>query len=211
MSRIQLALTILISVLLGVLFWVVVHSPQQDELENLERAIEDEEAQHVVLRNRIETLRQVRADAPELEATLASSGAVVPRDPSLPSALRQLQSAADESGITLRSVTTTRPSILDGELGLSNIPFSVQLEGSYFQTVDFIRRIEDPSITPRAMLWSGANIARVEHPQLTVGLSGDLFTLAPPEEADPVEPDPETEDGEELNEEDELIEQEDEL
>ena len=193
MSRLQILLSILLAVLIVLLFWFLVFSPRQDDLAQLEMQIEDERVAQAALSERIAELRAVRENAPSAEAQLAAGNAIISPDPGLPAALRQLQSAADESGLVLRSISSSRPAILEADLGIANIALAVQLEGGYFQVVDFLRRVEDPTITPRAVLWTGIDISIVEHPELLVSVSGNLFTRAEiveiEEEVQEVDPD----------------------
>lgn len=194
MNRIQVLLATIAGLLVVVLFFVFVFQPQRDEVADIEAQVDQERQQQVDLQSEIERLRSVREDAPEVEAELAASEAIVPADAALPAALRQLQTAADESELTFESVTTTRPEAVEDAPGdLHSIQVSVQLSGAYFQVVDFLRRVEDPSITPRGLTWSGATIARGEYPTLSVTLDGSLYALIatpPPDEPDPAdEPD----------------------
>ena len=197
MTRVQIVLAALGAVLVVVLFWLLLWSPQQDELEQVRADIETAQDRQRVLAAEREQLRAVRDEAPEVEAELAAAAAVVPTDPALPSALRQLQQAADEAGLVLQAVSPSRPSQVDGAPeGVSAIDVSVQITGSYFQVVDFLRRIEDPSITPRGLVWNDLSVARQEYPDLTVGASGRMYTrlpTAPPDEPEE-EPDQEDED-----------------
>lgn len=182
MSRLGIVLTALLALLLVALFWFLLWTPAQEDLEEIEAAIEAEEATQDTLRASIESLRAVRQEAPEAEARLSTASTIVTRDPALPSALRQLQSAADESGLTLRSVNTSPPASLDAELNLANIALTVQVEGSYFQVVDYLRRVEEPRITPRGIRWSNLSVSISEYPGLGVTLSGNMYTLLPEEE-----------------------------
>ena len=198
MTRIQALLTVLVSVLLIVLFWFLVYTPMQEDIEQLEAQTADEELRHQQLEARIESLRAVRQDAPETEAALAAARAIIPNESALPSALRQMQGAADDSGIVLSSVATARPTPLDDDLDVHSITVSVQVTGTYFQTVDFLRRIEDPTITPRGVLWQSVSVSRGDdYPELSVALSGSMFAagLSPAAEEEP-EPDPDSEDDE---------------
>lgn len=210
MRRIQAFLAVLVALLLILIFWFALWSPAQEDLEALEVSIEDEENIQAQLRATISDLQEVRQDAPAAEARLAAARSVVTGNPALPAALRQLQLAADESGLTLRAVSTARPTGVGDDLGLASINLAVQLEGTYFQTVDFLRRVEDPSITPRAVLWNGVTVTITEHPELSVALSGDLFVIAPiaeqPEEAvdDPEGAEETAEDGDETDGDDEV-------
>lgn len=187
MKRSQILLSALAAIMVVALFYVLLFQPSRDELATIEASIINEQATQQTLTTEINRLRAVREQAPEVEAQLVAAEAIVPREAGLPSALRQLQVAADESGVVLASVTTGRPALLEGETdGLSSVDTNVQLEGQYFQVVDFLRRLEDPTISPRGLDWNNATVARNEgeYPALQVILTGRLYALIsmpPPE------------------------------
>lgn len=197
MTRVQWLLTGLAAVLVVVLFWLLLWSPLRDDLEEVRAETEQIEAEQQQTAARITALEAVRDEAPQQEALLAASESVLPRDSALPGFLRQVQQAADDSGLTLLGVSPERPTpVEEAEAeGLHRINVAMELEGSYFQLVDFLRRLEDPSITPRAMLWSSLAISGdpEEHPTLQMSMQGDLFAVlpatppegeAPPEDAE---------------------------
>lgn len=198
MTRIQLVLAGLAAVLVVVLFWLLLWSPQGDEIDEVRAEIEDVEQEQATTQSRIDSLRSVRDDAPELEALLAAGNSVLPRDTALPSMLRQLQTAADESGATLSSVSPGRPQpVEEGEEGLAALSLSAQMEGSYFQVVDFLRRVEQAEITPRGITWSDLTMSVSEYPELAVSLNGEMFALlpdAPPPSEEPAEDDDDDDD-----------------
>ena len=200
MKRSQVLLSILAAALVIALFYVLLLSPAREDLAELEEQIAAQQTQQQQLQQEITRLRAVRDEAPEVEAELATAEAIVPRDAALPSALRQLQVAADESGVVLQSVSTSRPTAVDNApAGLSNISANVQLFGGYFQVVDFLRRVEDPAITPRGLTWSNATLGLgSEYPELNVSLTGSLYALivVPPAPEAAVPDAPDGEDGE---------------
>jgi Tfp pilus assembly protein PilO len=195
MKRSQILLSSLGAILVIALFYVLLFQPSREELATIEASIVTEQTVQQQLTSEIARLQAVREQAPEVEAELAAAEAIVPRDAALPSALRQLQLAADESGIVMQSVTASRPTVIEGATdGLSSVDVNVQMLGGYFQVVDFLRRVEDPGISPRGLDWNNATVARVEgeYPELQVTLSGHLYALIsvpPPPETDqpPVE------------------------
>jgi Tfp pilus assembly protein PilO len=196
MSRIQILLSAVVAILLIAVFYVLLFAPSREQVAELEEQIAAELVQQTQLQAEIGRLRAVRERAPEVEAELAAAEAIIPRDANLPAALRQLQLAADESGIILESVTTTRPvSLEEGVTDLSAIEINVQLYGGYFQAVDFLRRVEDPQITPRGLDWANAAITydEDEYPALNIVLSGELYAVIasppPPETEAPVDGD----------------------
>ena len=201
MNRIAVLLTALGMVLVVALFFVVVFQPLREELDDVEEQIAQEQTQQATLQQEIARLREVRERAPGVEADLAAADAIVPRDPALPALIRQLQSAADESGMVLSSIATSRPAELAevAEPGLSSIEVNGQLSGTYFQMVDFLRRIEDPAITPRGVTWASTTVNRADdtYPELQFNLSGRAYAVI--EQPLPPEPEPEDTDVEDTD------------
>ncbi len=180
MSRQAMLLTAVGAVLVLALYWMFLLSPKRAELAETNAAIEAAVGQQGTLTNRISALKDVRAAAPAVEAQLAATEALLPGGPALPSTLRQLQLAADEAGMTLSSVSPGQPSAVAVEgvpAGVSQMTLSVAMSGSYFQIVDFLRRIGDPLITPRAIVWNSASIGVGEYPELSLSLSGTMFVV----------------------------------
>lgn len=190
MTRQTALLSALGVVLVLVLFYFFVFQPKNEELALINEDIDAAVAQQATLEARIAALQQVRLRAPEIEAALAAAESIIPREAALPSALRQLQSAADDSGVELVSVSPGRPAAVEGEIPeLSVLTLSLAVEGSYFQLVDFLRRIEDPAITPRGIEWNSGTLAPGDYPQLVVSLSGQMYALlAAPPAAEPEAP-----------------------
>jgi Tfp pilus assembly protein PilO len=180
MKRQTVLLAVLAAILVVTLFWLLAYQPSRTELAEVQEQIAAQQQQQLQLESELRRLQDVRLDAPGAEAALAAAEAVIPRDAALPAALRQLQVAADESGAVLRSVSTGRPAQVEGGTeGLSAISVNVELLGGYFQVVDFLRRIEDPAISPRGLRWASVTVAKDEHPTLAANLSGDVFTMLP--------------------------------
>jgi hypothetical protein len=192
MKRATLLLTGLGLVLALVGWYFLVWSPRAEAITAAEAQIVDVQAQQATTQSRIVALQGVRETAPQLQAELAAAESLLPRDTALPSALRQLQTAADQSGATLVSVSPARPEPVEGaEPGLYSMLLNIELQGTYFQVVDVLRRLEDPSISPRGIVWGGATFAIDETaPNLTVALTGQMFAVlpAPPPEPGAVEP-----------------------
>lgn len=185
MSRMTALLGGLAIVLVLVLWYFLLWTPRVDELAAVESQIEDVQASQDVSRSRIDQLQQVREQAPELQAELAAAESLLPRDSDLPSALRQLQLAADESGATLVSVAPARPEpVPAADPALYAMSLALDLQGSYFQIVDTLRRLEDPSISPRGFVWEQIDLVVDEHPSLTVSVTGRMFAVLPAPPAD---------------------------
>lgn len=180
MSRQSILLAALAGILVIALWWMFLYSPGQEELARIEDEVAAAETEQVSLQQRVAQLEAVRSRAPETEAAIARVQSVLPDDPALPSALRQVAAAADDAGIELDAVATSRPSVLDEAVGLHSASISLSATGSYFQVVDFLRRLEDPQITARGITFNNLSVSPVEHPALTVSLSGEMFAVLEP-------------------------------
>ena len=174
-------------ILLLVLFYLFAWQPKNEELAEVRTEIDAAVAQQSLLETQIATLEGVRATAPEIESALAAAESLVPREAALPSALRQLQLAADDSGVVLFSIAPGRPVAHDTAPELARISLSIAAEGSYFQLVDFLRRIEDPAITPRVILFDNVSVSIAEYPTLGAALTGSMYAVLPaPPSTEPI-------------------------
>lgn len=190
MSRAAWLLTGLAAILLVVGWFFLVWSPTSDEIDAVRADIETTQQQTVEQQQRAAELREVRDRAPEAAADLATVEVLVPRDPALPALMRQLQTASDDSGVRLLSVSPSRPTAISGAPGgLATIQVSVSVEGTFFQLVDLVRRLEDPAISGRGFRWTTSSISVAEYPALSMQLSAEVFSRLPvppseePEEA----------------------------
>lgn len=184
MKRVHIVLAALASILLIAAFWMLLWQPKQEEIASVRAETERIEAQAAQVRVEIAALQQVREEAPQVQAELMALETIVPHESALPSMLRQLQKAADDSNLTLVSITPSRPTAVTAEggtEGLAAISTAIDLEGGYFQIVDFLRRMEDPEISPRGLLINAVNVTGdpEEHPLLRVTLQGDVFAILP--------------------------------
>ena len=188
MKRSQVLLSTVAVILVFALFYVLGYQPRQEELRVIESDIVIAMETQAALTAERDGLRGVRERAPEIEADLTAMQVVVPDLPSQPSLIRQLQAAAEDSGIVMTSLNPTRMQQLPDRLpGLSSSGLSVEVQGQYFQVVDFLRRIQDPQITGRGILWNDMSVSRDEYPALNVSLSGLAYALLPVAPADPVD------------------------
>jgi Tfp pilus assembly protein PilO len=177
MSRIAWLLTVLVGMLLLVLWWFLLWAPTAAEIDSVREETLAVESQTVTLRNRAAELRRVRERAPEAAAELAAADVLVPRDAALPSLLRQLQQAADDAGVRLTAVSPSRPAARDTSVGtVSAIQLGLTLEGTYFQVVDFTRRLEDPMLSGRGVVWTSLSLSRGELPSLNAQIGATVFT-----------------------------------
>lgn len=178
----------LVALVLIVAFYFFAWQPKSDEIAEIDAQREAVLAEQQQLEQRINELREIRATAPEAEAAIVAAESIVPRDVALPSALRQLQVAADEAGVELPTVSVARPAqIVDAQPGLAEMGVTLTVNGSYYQIVDFLRRVEDPAITPRGLTWTTVSVGPADYPELSASISGEMYALLPTPPAPPAE------------------------
>lgn len=178
-------------VLLLVAFYFLAWAPKSEEIATIEEDIEDVLRQQATTQQRIRALEEVRQRAPQIEADITTAEAIVPADVAFPATLRQLQLSADDAGVRLVSIAPGRPLAVAEGADLATITLGVVVEGSYFQLIDFFRRIEEPAITPRGIVWEAVSLAEAEYPVLSASAQGRMFALLPaPAAAAPAQPQP---------------------
>jgi hypothetical protein len=199
MSRTTTILVALGALVVLAAWYLLLWSPASDTLESVEAEIVQVQQDQAAAQARISELQLVREQAPQLQAELVAGTALLPMETALPGALRQLQQAADDSGATLVAVAPARPVLgesADGapgvETDLYTLGLSLELQGSYFQIVDTLRRLEDPTISPRGFIWDSVAVSVQEYPALTVAVNGRMFAILsePPAVPDPATTDP---------------------
>ena len=176
---------------LAVGFYFLAWKPKDDEqtaLENETAELEDEASR---LRNELAALEQIRDNQAQIRATLDTLRTYIPEGPAQPTAVRQLQQAADDAGVEIASMQFGAPEVVQGapETGdpntvVASINASVSLEGRYFQIADFMRRVE--AEVPRAVLVSQLGLGEggdEGFPTLAGDWTGDLFAIVPTDQA----------------------------
>ena len=181
---------VLAALVITVAFYFLLYKPAAEE----QAAIEAETASLIVQRQNLEQqiaqLRDIQARQVEIRAAQARLEEYIPDGPAQPSAIRHFQRTADASGADIASVTFEDPTVPDAADGaapadtgtpgttLANIPVTMVIEGGYFQTVDFFRRLEVD--VPRAVLVQTVDIseeAEAGYPTLSTSWTGQLFAV----------------------------------
>lgn len=177
MSRLGWVLIVLLSVLLIIGWYFLIFDPTSEEIADVRAETDVVLSQAAEQRARAAELREIRENAPEAEAALSAGRMLIPEEPSIPALFRQMQQAADDAGVRLSSISPSEPAVTAvGEQQVTSIGVSLTLTGTYFQVVDLSRRIEDPTLTPRALRWDAASLGPSEFPELSVSLSGQVFS-----------------------------------
>lgn len=147
-------------------------------------------AQAATLRSEIAQLRAAAANIGPMKAELGRIDQAVPSKPSLAPFILQVDAAATASGFQFLGISPAHPqAAATGAAGSKPTPpvvtVSLTGKGSFFQTLDFIHRlqslprifvIDKLSVTP-----GGAGAASTSAaPDLTVSMAGRMFTTQAP-------------------------------
>lgn len=185
------------AVLLAVLFYFLLYSPRNADLELVRQETATLETQRVSLQGEVARLREVEANQVQVRSALARLEEFIPSGTAQSTAVRQLQLAADAAGVEIDSVTFAAPALIEGapptgvpETALAQIPITVSMSGGYFQVVDFMRRLEVE--TPRALLMGDMSNVEDEggYPALSSTWTGNLFAVVPSASVPAEVPDP---------------------
>lgn len=175
-----------VAVALAMGYWFGLYKPALDEQAAVEQQTSELERRQSDLRNEIAQLEEVRSDEVRIRAAVSRLEEFVPTGIALPQAVRQFQIAADAAGVEITSLSFGEPTVVEGapDTGdpattLASISVSMIVEGGYFQTVDFFRRVEQD--VARAVLTQSVNIAEGEEkfPSLATTWGGELFSVVP--------------------------------
>ncbi len=178
MTRQQTLLAFVVAIALVAAYWVFAMSPKNDQVATLAEERQQTVAQQQTVRQRIVALENIRSQAPEIEAALAAGRTLVPTNVALPAALRQLQDAADQAGLMLGVITPDRPKESGVDRTMATT-VTLTVSGSYFQILDFVRRVEDPALMGRAALVEGMDMTMSEYPLLASTIRLRVFSTVP--------------------------------
>jgi hypothetical protein len=194
MTRI-VAATVLLIVLSVVGWWFLLFQPARQQAAALGGETAALLATEAQLTNQRTQLLDLREQAPVLRDELDRLSALVPPDPDQARLLELVQGAADAAGVAFTSLSFTEPLPVEGAptpadpavvLGSTTVIGSMR--ATYFQLVDFLRRLEVGS--SRAILVTSVGLLEGPDgfPQLDASFTAEIFSLIPPPVLDVVDP-----------------------
>ncbi|HWH31489.1 MAG TPA: type 4a pilus biogenesis protein PilO [Egibacteraceae bacterium] len=188
MSRRAPLFAVLAALLLAVLAWMFLITPERDERALLLEETEAIRTQQQRQRLEIARLEEIRDNELEVRAAIARLEQYIPHGPAQPSTIRQIQLAADASGVEITAlafadpqVVVDAPSPADPGSIMAQIPVTLTIEGAYFQTTDFMRRVETE--LARAVMVDSVTATEASapagFPTLSVSMTARIFTVVP--------------------------------
>lgn len=184
--------TALLVVLMLVAGWFLLISPKRSDAADLQTQTTAQMAQNASLQNQIAVLQSQAKNLPAQQAELAAIRQHLPDNPALPGLVRSLTDAAAKSGVTLVSLApstpaaapaakTTAPAAGTGQSAaaaaaavgatLQMVPIVVTVTGSYYDTEQFLNKVEGLT---RSFLVTGFSVAPAESQAASGTATGDL-------------------------------------
>lgn len=177
-AQVRILIGVGIVVLILILFFFLGWRPQSARLSQLAQKKQQEESKYKEAEATLTRLKAAKKEAPEIEAKLVTLSKRMPEEPEMPSLLVELQDVANEAGIDFVSIKPSPPAVKEtkDKKKYSEIPLSISLEGSFFDVVDYLYRLEK---MPREIKVKNISVVTTldDYPDLTVELSGFAFVL----------------------------------
>lgn len=197
MNRRTMAIGAGAAALILFLWYFLLWSPRNDDLQDAKDRREVAEQQRTQLQSEIARLRAAQKDEPLLRAQLETLRTSIPDDPNLAQFILDSNDAAIRSGIDFISIapalpaaptaTAPAPPATPGAPGSpvvagtppADIKLSLQIKGGYFQVLDFLNRLD---ALPRLVVTDGLSITSepAASPRLTVSVTARMFVRALP-------------------------------
>jgi Tfp pilus assembly protein PilO len=129
--------------------------------------------QNLTLENTLQRLLDLKKQQPQLMDDKDRLSAKVPTNADLEVFIRAANDLSVESGLDWISIAPTEP--LPGASGVSEIKMTVQLEGGYYQVLDYLNRMEDMSrlvVVDSIQVSAGGESGDGSTPDTTPSVSG---------------------------------------
>ena len=121
-SRVWVAGTLVLCVLLAVASWFLAIGPKRAQAADLEQQTVDVQSANSQLESRIAQLKVQFAELPQRQAELAAIKQAMPEDAALPTLVRDLDAMATASGVTLMTLTPGTPVAVQTAAPVAPVP-----------------------------------------------------------------------------------------
>ncbi len=179
--RVRLVLSVLGVFIVLLAFFFLFIRPRQQELARVEEEIVTQQARTQQLRSELARLQDLQANAPELQAELATIRGFVPKDDQVPNFLFLVQDAANAAGVDFVSITPELPKPPPEGAALAEIRAQIGAGGGYFAVQDFIRRLHalDRAVRIDNLTLTGQEDAETGEVDITLTGTARIFFEAP--------------------------------
>jgi Tfp pilus assembly protein PilO len=164
--------------LLTVAWWMLLISPKNSQIADLEDELNVAIGNEQLLRVTINELEAIRQAEVEYLAALGQLESLIPERPLLEEFIEQIHALTTDTGIDLQTLASSVPSISDDSL-LREISVSAQIEGEFFEILGFLFGLNDMERLVRVdAVAVSSSTDDVEGTVLSASVQMTLFTLA---------------------------------
>jgi Tfp pilus assembly protein PilO len=169
----------LVGVLVLAVWWMFVFSPVRSDASKVDGEIDSAQAETRNLETEVKQLEDLEARAPEIQADLERLRAAVPATPELASFIDAANALGVETGVEWVSISPTPPQTTGAS---ETVQMSIELNGGYFQVLDYLNRVETMSrlvvIDQISLSAAEQTESSSEAPTLTASLTARMFSQA---------------------------------
>ncbi|HYN37204.1 MAG TPA: type 4a pilus biogenesis protein PilO [Actinomycetota bacterium] len=123
------------------LFYMFFIRPRTSEVAEAKDAVVAAQSERQQLELELETLEDLKKNAPKLNALLERIRGFVPKDDEIPNFIFQVQEAANTAGVSFVQITPELPKPPAQPAPLAEVRITMTASGSFFSLQDFIRRL----------------------------------------------------------------------
>lgn len=188
--RVRMILSVVAVLVVLLAFFFLFIRPRQQELARIEESIVAEEARTQQLQTELARLQDLQANAPELQAELATIRGFIPKDDEVPNFIFLVQDAANAAGVDFVSITPELPKPPPEGAALAEIRAQIGAGGGYFAVQDFIRRLHalDRAVRIDNLTLSGAEDPETGEVEITLTAAARIFFETPAPATGAVDP-----------------------
>ncbi|KJF16775.1 type IV pilus inner membrane component PilO [Acidithrix ferrooxidans] len=180
-SRRIVIVATLVGLILIVSFYFLIWQPKSKAIEAANVTLLSNQSQLSSMQSQISTLKAFKKELPAAQNELKTLALAIPVYPDLANFLLSLNTISGMSGITFMSVTPSQPqasastqgSTSQGAANLPAVTAGIQIQGGYFQVLDFLNRLNQLS---RLVIVNSVNLS-------ATGGSGGSSTASPSQSA----------------------------
>jgi Tfp pilus assembly protein PilO len=159
--------------------WFLLVTPQHAERDNLNESVTVAQRQLMQLQQRIGKLQEEYDKLPEYKAELAKAQQALPGTPGLSDLLRELQTAGDNTTVTVSGLNVGNVTPLTTSGGqVYTLALSLTAAGPIDKLNAFLDQLQQ--VQPRALLISTASLSRTTATSTTASLSLTLTAFVSP-------------------------------
>jgi Tfp pilus assembly protein PilO len=172
-----------------VVWYMMVYSKAKDDVSSTKSQVSEAQQQTDELTRQKKELESLEDEGPAIAAKLDALHAAVPAQPELAKFIDDAYALEKATGVAWVSVAPSEPTLQDG---VGTIPMTIQVNGDYFNVIDYLDGVEGMS---RLVVVDTINLTAVTEsdagaettggdffsgtgPELTVTLTARMFTQA---------------------------------